>query len=585
MASTGLKQKIVETVEHRARPRLVVSCACVPASNPTAFAPELRLPTSSPGTSVYIQQRTSLFARVAACCSAAGIAVQALSDVAKGHFHGRAYVLFAVSNLVLVGLWRFTRGKLRPLGLIRTAELFAVSISMLTSGSAIRLTTPGLLTAVSEFCQQHPLLAGGDPGLLRLASELAGMLTALLLATQMLAIRAALVPSSLRHSLALVTVVGLPLTIAAGVGWPAMFSAEVHLVPREHAFLFIFGTIWWLFTSAVCSVIARIVHRLEAEVAVARRLGQYELGEKLGEGGMGVVYRARHALMKRPVAIKLLPPEQAGQEAITRFEREVQHASQLSHPNTVVIHDYGHTPEGIFYYAMELIEGATLEQIVQAAGAMSSGRVVHVLRGVAGSLAEAHEHGLVHRDVKPANILLGPRGGEPDVVKVLDFGLVRSLRVRAELTTAGALMGTPLYISPEGIRSPESVDARSDLYALGAVAYYLLSGRHLFDASSAIEICTMHLHEQPAPLAGRVDALDPELERLVLDCLAKEPAARPASARVLLERLERCPSGAEWTRARAQAWWQERQSLLRAGASMATEPTGWAGPHVSQRPG
>jgi serine/threonine protein kinase len=313
--------------------------------------------------------------------------------------------------------------------------------------------------------------------------------------------------------------------------------------------------------------------RLEVEVAVARRLGQYELGDKLGEGGMGVVYRARHALMKRPVAIKLLPPGQAGEEAILRFEREVQLTSQLSHPNTVVIYDYGHTPEGVFYYAMELIEGATLEQVIHATGPMPSGRVIHVMRGVAGALAEAHECGLVHRDIKPANILLGPRGGEPDVVKVLDFGLVRLVSAQTEVTNAGVLMGTPLTMAPEAIRSPERVDARSDLYALGAVAYFLLAGRHVFEAESAIEICAKQLHDEPAPLSGRVPHLDAELERLVLACLAKDPARRPASARALLERLEQCPSRDEWTLARAHAWWEERRSLLRSTAkTMPTAP-------------
>jgi serine/threonine protein kinase len=414
--------------------------------------------------------------------------------------------------------------------------------------------------------------------------EKAGMLTALLAATQFLALRSALVPSSLRHSSALVTVVGLPLTVSSGVGRPAMLLAEFTLVPREHAFLFIFGTVWWLLTSAVCAVIARIVHRLEVEVEAARRLGQYELGEKLGEGGMGIVYRARHALMKRPVAIKLLPPEQADQDAVVGFEREVQLSSQLGHPNTVVIHDcdYGHSPEGVFYCAMELIEGATLEQVIAATGPMPSGRVVHVLRGVAGALAEAHERGLVHRDIKPADILLGPRGGEPDVVKVLDFGLVRSVRKAAELTNAGVLMGTPLYMSPEAIKSPERLDGRGDLYPLGAVAYYLLSGRHVFEAETAIEICAKHLHDAPAPLAGRVSDLDVEMERLVLACLAKEPAARPGTARALLERLELCPSRADWTRARAQAWWREQRSLLRTDSQiMDTAPTGLAETSVS----
>jgi eukaryotic-like serine/threonine-protein kinase len=539
-----------------------------------AVVPALPVHSSSTGTSYYIQQRTALFARVAAMCSAGGITVQAISDLANGGFRGHAYLYFLIANLTLLALWGFARGKPRPLRVVRGAELIAVAVSMTAAGSAIRLAMPGLVRSVSEYCRVHGGFVGLDPGLVRLQTELAGMMTALLASTQILALRAALVPSSFRHSLAMVAVVGLPLVLASGAGHPAMLPAEFSLLSREHGFLSTFGLTWWLFTSVVCAVIARIVHRLQAEVAVARRLGQYELGEKLGEGGMGIVYRAHHALMKRPVAVKLLPPEQAGQDAIVRFEREVQLASQLSHPNTVVIHDYGRTPDGVFYYAMELIEGPTLERIVGLDGMMPSCRVVHVLRQVAAALAEAHEHGLVHRDIKPANILLGPRGGEPDMVKVLDFGLVRSVRAQAELTNAGSLMGTPLYMSPEAIKSPDRVDGRSDIYSLGAVAYYLLTRHHVFQAETAIEICTKHLHDPPAPLEGRAVDLDPELGRLVLDCLAKDPAQRPGSARELLERLERCPTRGDWTRERAQAWWDNRKALLcRPSKPMATAPT------------
>ena len=534
----------------------------------------LAVNSSSTGTSFYIQQRTALFARVAAICCTAGMTVQAISDLANGGFRMTAYLYFAIANLTLLALWGFVRGKPRPLRVVRGAELIAVAISMTAAGSAVRLALPSLILSISEYCRVHGGFAGLDPGLVRLQIELAGMMIALLTGTQILALRAALVPSSFRHSLAMVAVVGLPLIIASAAGRPAILPAEFTLVSREHGFLASFGLTWWLFTSAVCAVIARIVHRLQVEVAVARRLGQYELGEKLGEGGMGVVYRAHHALMKRPVAIKLLPPEQAGQDAIARFEREVQLASQLSHPNTVVIHDYGRTPDGIFYYAMELIEGPTLERIIGLDGIMPSCRVIHVLRQVAAALAEAHEHGLVHRDIKPANILLGPRGGDPDVVKVLDFGLVRSVRADAAQTNAGSLMGTPLYMSPEAIKTPDRVDGRSDLYSLSAVAYFLLTKRHVFEAESAIEICAKHLHDPPMPLESLVADLDPELGRLVLDCLAKDPARRPASARELLERLEQCPTRGEWTRARAQAWWDNRKALLCRGSKpMAVAPT------------
>lgn len=401
-----------------------------------------------------------------------------------------------------------------------------------------------------------------DPGLVRVLFEFSGLMISLLVATQILAVRAALVPSSLKHSLILAAVVGLPICIFTGLGWPAMLSSAFPMAPDDRGFLTTFGLNWWLFTGAACGVIARVVHRLQSEVQMAKRFGQYELGEKIGQGGMGTVFRARHAMMKRPVAIKLLPAAAADQDAISRFEREVQLTSQLSHPNTVVIHDYGRTHEGIFYYVMEYIEGATLEQVSVASGPMPSGRVVHILEMVAGALGEAHERGLVHRDVKPANILLGPRGGEPDVAKVLDFGLVRTVRIESEITTPGIMMGTPLFMSPEAMKHPDRVDARSDLYSLGAVAYYLLSCHHVFEGESALDVCGQHLHASPKPLSALVPAIDPELAKLVLSCLAKDPAERPSSARALCDALSRCPSRGQWTSEMATAWWSHHQPLL-----------------------
>jgi eukaryotic-like serine/threonine-protein kinase len=274
------------------------------------------------------------------------------------------------------------------------------------------------------------------------------------------------------------------------------------------------------------------------------------------------VYRARHAMMKRPVAIKLLPAESAGQEAIVRFEREVQLTSQLTHPNTVVIHDYGRTHEGVFYYVMEFIEGATLEQVSVASGPMPAGRVVRILEMVAGALGEAHDRGLVHRDIKPANILIGPRGGEPEVAKVLDFGLVLAITGEFQVTNTNAMMGTPLFMSPEAMKNPERVDARSDLYSLGAVAYYLLAGHPVFEGESALDICGQHLHATPKPLADVVPDIDTELEKLVLSCLAKDPAERPASAHALREALARCPSRPQWTDDMARSWWAIHERLI-----------------------
>jgi serine/threonine protein kinase len=193
---------------------------------------------------------------------------------------------------------------------------------------------------------------------------------------------------------------------------------------------------------------------------------------------------------------------------------------------------------------------------------MSQGRVAHVLGMVAGSLSEAHERGLVHRDIKPANILLGPRGGDPDVAKVLDFGLVRTIRAEANVTHPGIMMGTPLFMSPEAIKAPDRVDARSDLYSLGALGYYLVTGRYLFEAESAIEVCAMHMHTPPPPLSTVVGGMDPDLEKVVMACLAKRPDDRPASARAIREALAHCPSLAEWTPARAKLWWDDHQGIL-----------------------
>jgi len=196
-----------------------------------------------------------------------------------------------------------------------------------------------------------------------------------------------------------------------------------------------------------------------------------------------------------------------------------------------------------------------------------------VLAMVAGALAEAHERGLVHRDIKPANILLGPRGGDPDVAKVLDFGLVRTIRAEANVTNPGIMMGTPLYMSPEAIKSPDRVDARSDLYSFGAMAYYLLTGRYLFEAESAIEVCAMHMHTPPPRLSKVIEGMDPDLEKVVMACLAKRPEDRPASARAIRDILILCPSLAEWTPARAKLWWADHQGILHPEDSSETTTT------------
>jgi eukaryotic-like serine/threonine-protein kinase len=287
------------------------------------------------------------------------------------------------------------------------------------------------------------------------------------------------------------------------------------------------------------------------------------LERKLGEGGMGEVYRARHGMMRRPSAVKLLRVDRAGEMNLRRFEREVQLTARLTHPNTITIFDYGRTHDGVFYYAMELLDGATLERIVAVDGAQAAGRVVRILGMVCGALTEAHAIGLIHRDIKPANIMLCTQGGERDVVKLLDFGLVKEFEVDREvqLTGASAVVGTPQYMAPESILRPDSVDARTDIYSLGAVAYYLLAGVDVFDGKSMVEVCGQHLHQEPAPLSARGVGIPAELEAIVLACLNKDPDRRPQSAAEVRRRVEAC-TVEPWDSARARAWWREHQSDL-----------------------
>jgi serine/threonine protein kinase len=311
--------------------------------------------------------------------------------------------------------------------------------------------------------------------------------------------------------------------------------------------------------------IAKQQKALQKATLAARQLGQYALEEKLGSGGMGTVYKARHAMLRRPTAIKLLEVDKISDTAIARFEREVQLTSALSHPNTVAVFDFGRTPEGIFYYAMEYLEGMNLEDIVKRYGPMPDARVVYVLKQLCGSLAEAHSLDLIHRDIKPANIFLTRRGHLYDFVKVLDFGLVKALdgNEQSNVTNPNALMGTPLYLSPEAINEPEKVDARADVYAVGAVGYYLLTGTPVFNGTTIMEICLKHVKDIPESPSKRIGKpINPELEALIMRCLAKAPKDRPKNAADLLIRIESLSLDSRWTSAEAMSWWKNLPSAI-----------------------
>jgi serine/threonine-protein kinase len=307
-------------------------------------------------------------------------------------------------------------------------------------------------------------------------------------------------------------------------------------------------------------------------IDVLIRVAQYRLLEKLGAGGMGVVYAAKHALLKRRCAIKVIRPERAGDDASLRFfQREVQAAAGLTHPNTVRIFDYGvDANTGRFYFVMEHLPGPNLDGFVHSRGVLSAGRVVYLLRQLCSALQEAHGQGLVHRDIKPSNLILCERGGLYDVCKLLDFGLVRAVGPgTGGLTTwEGTIAGTPEYMSPEQARGEskaQPVDARSDLYSLGATAYFLLTGRPPFVRGSAILTLAAHLEAAPEALTHHRPDVPADLEAVVLCCLEKDPSRRYTTAQELEEALAACACAAEWDAKKAAAWWQAHPSRVQSG--------------------
>jgi serine/threonine-protein kinase len=364
------------------------------------------------------------------------------------------------------------------------------------------------------------------------------------------------IPNTWRRCVVVVvalSLVSLAITVVAGLEQPA--------VGEQLGFL-LGVTAMALFVSAALAVFGSFkISTLQREALAARQLGQYRLQERLGAGGMGEVYLAEHRLLKRPCAVKLIHPERASDpQLLLRFEREVQATARLSHPNTVEVYDYGHTEDGTFYYVMEYLPGLSLDELVSRHGPLPPARVVHYLRQLCGALREAHQAGLVHRDIKPSNIIACNPGGLCDVVKLLDFGLVRppDPGERGRLTKEGLILGTPDFMSPEQARGQDTLDARSDLYSLGAVAYFLLAGRSPFPGRSVLDTLLAHLHEAPGPPSAQ-GAVPADLEAVVLRCLAKVPAERFADAEALDRALAQCQCAGQWTEEQARRWWQGRQ--------------------------
>jgi eukaryotic-like serine/threonine-protein kinase len=359
---------------------------------------------------------------------------------------------------------------------------------------------------------------------------------------------------------AVASVSSVPLAYATGM----VTGSNVRLPAAEFFFSLIFPYCIVVFLAYFG---ARVVYGLGRAVRQAREMGSYQLVERLGEGGMGEVWRAEHRFLARPAAIKLVRPEMVGLKdadsrsvALKRFEQEAQATALLRSPHTVEVFDFGVTEDGTFYYVMELLDGFDLDGLVRRFGPVPAERAVHIIRQVCSSLGEAHEAGLIHRDIKPANLYLCRYGRDVDFVKVLDFGLVKRDRLaeagRDSLTAGNAISGTPGYMAPEQALGDQHVDGRSDLYALGCVAYWLLTGTPPFVGATALETIVKHVKEEPDPLSRRTELPIPAaLESLVMACLAKNPGERPQTADDLATRLAAVSLDSPWTDQRAREWW------------------------------
>ena len=364
--------------------------------------------------------------------------------------------------------------------------------------------------------------------------------------------------------------------IASASAVPITFGLSMRLgpgfaIPVTPADFF-FGLVFpYMLIVLMAYVGARVVYKLGTDVSRAREMGSYRLTERLGQGGMGEVWKAKHRMLCRPAAIKLINPQVLGdanggaqRTILQRFEREAQATASMRSPHTIELYDFGVTSDGTFYYVMELLDGYDLESLVQQFGPVPPERAIYLLRQICHSLAEAHEHDLIHRDIKPANVYVCRYGREFDFVKVLDFGLVKVRTDSGEddvkLTAGNFAGGTPAYIAPEQVLDGV-VDGRTDIYAVGCVAYWLLTGRLVFDGDTPMKMITDHVHMPPTPPSERAEQKIPErLERIILACLEKDPDRRPASADVLSEALTASGTDVAWTTERAREWWESHRS-------------------------
>ena len=375
---------------------------------------------------------------------------------------------------------------------------------------------------------------------------------------------AALIPTYWRRSLPTFSLLGLSFPIVMGLAATVSPAARAEWMNADALIVFASHYVFVVSTSILGLILSHLVWNAQQQ---ARKIGTYQLEEQLGRGGMGEVWRARHYLLARHAAIKLIRPETLGGDdrsrriALTRFEREAQATASLGSPHTIDLYDFGISDTGAFYYVMELLVGRDMQSLVRTFGQQPAERVVYLLEQVCESLSEAHAAGLVHRDIKPSNIYVCRVGLQYDFVKVLDFGLAKDYRRPNDTLTEvslGHTSGTPAYMAPEVILGDTRIDDRADIYALGCVAYFLLTGHLVFEAETPMKTLVRHVHDAPMPPSQRTELpVPPSLDALILRCLEKDAARRPQSADELSQLLRACRTRHTWDADHARAWWKE----------------------------
>ena len=478
-----------------------------------------------------------------------------------------AFYLFLLASMVLAGGASFAAVVKEPVAFGHLAASWTMGLLwLLASRGRHTRTSLGALDAVGFVvaCGFLSIMAWNDEG------QILQVLLALIVTVM---IRAILVPSRPRRTVVLSLLAFLPTVIVCIARHDPTAFLPGFTPDYQKQYMTLNTILWSILGTTLATITSRVTYGLRRQVAEANELGQYVLEEKIGGGGMGEVWRARHRLLIRPAAIKLIQPQMSGDPELLlrRFEREARATAALRSPHTVQLYDFGATEDGRLYYVMELLDGLDLDTLVRQYGPLPPERAVHILRQICSSLQDAHVNGLVHRDIKPANVVIGRAGTTFDFAKVLDFGLVkleaagqrdggtdgqRDRGTAGQSLAVGGIAGTPAFMAPEVILGVADTDHRVDLYALGCVAYWLLTGMLVFEGKSVVEVMFHHAHTPAPRLSTRSDlVIPPRLEDLVMECLEKDPARRPASAEAVSTRLDAVPLENSWTVERAEQWW------------------------------